>query len=297
MKRRPWSQHPRILAARSRSRATEVAVRMAEGYRLHSTNRNAAVIAHYGFISIFPLFLVFTTVLGFLLQGNESMQANIVDSALAQLPIIGNTLATSPEELKGSIVALGLGLAIALWSGTKAFLAMQAALDDIHEIDLDDRLSFVAARLRALAAILIVGVALVSSTFITVEVGNSDYILVGKLMLLIAAAVVNGLVAAASYRWLCSTPSTWRDVAPGAATTGVAFAVLQLLGSTLVTRWITNAESVYGSLGAVIALFAWLGFHATAGLLGAELNRALLSTRPLPAEGLRAGGVATPPTA
>ena len=94
-------------------------------------------------------------------------------------------------------------------------------------------------------------------------------------------------VLAAIFRWLCSTPSAWRDVAPGAAVTGVVFALLQLLGTTIVAQSIASASRVYGSFAAVIALLAWLGLHATAGLLGAELNRALLATRrppdPVPA--------------
>lgn len=296
MRRRPWNQHPRILALRSRSRSADVTMRVVDGYRLHQTSRNAAVIAHYGFISIFPLFLVFTTVLGFVLQNDEGMQNDIVDSALAQLPIIGDTLATRPDELSGSVIVLVTGLLIALWSGMKAFVAVQNALDDVHEVPIDDRSSFVATRLRALAAIAAVGVGLLGSTFLTAVVGKSDFAVLGKVLLVVGAAVVNGAVAAAMFRWLCTTPSTWRDVAPGAVATGVVFALLQLLGTTIVAHSIAGASRVYGSFAAVIALLAWMGFHATAGLLGAELNRALLATRRLPAEGRRVG-VATPPTA
>jgi uncharacterized BrkB/YihY/UPF0761 family membrane protein len=34
----------------------------------------AALIAYYGFLALFPLLLVFVTVLGFVLQGNASAQ-------------------------------------------------------------------------------------------------------------------------------------------------------------------------------------------------------------------------------
>lgn len=279
MKRRPWNHHPRIVAARSRSRAADVAVRVIEGYRLHQTSRNAAVISHYGFISVFPLFLVFTTVLGFILQDHPGYQDDIVDSALAQLPIIGDTIATSPDELSGSVAVLVGGLLIALWSGMKAFISVQNALDDVHEIPIDDRSTFVATRLRALVAIGVVGAALVASTFLTAVGGKSDYATIGNALLVLGAAIVNAAVLAAIFRSLCSTPSAWRDVAPGAVVAGIVFALLQLLGTTIVARAIASASRVYGSFAAVIALLAWLGLHATAGLLGAELNRALLATR------------------
>ena len=53
-----------------------------EGYQRHRSGRNAALIAHYGFLSVFPLMLVFTTVLGFVLQDRPDLQEDIIDSAL-----------------------------------------------------------------------------------------------------------------------------------------------------------------------------------------------------------------------
>src|SRR5512135_349752 len=69
----------------------------------------AATISFYMFFAIFPLLLVLTTVLGFLLQGNQHLERSIVGSALGQFPMIGPQL--SGGSLHGS--ALGLGLAAA----------------------------------------------------------------------------------------------------------------------------------------------------------------------------------------
>ena len=52
----------------------------------------AATIAYYAFFSIFPLLLVLTTVLGFVLDSNGSVYRSLVDSALGQLPVIGRQL-------------------------------------------------------------------------------------------------------------------------------------------------------------------------------------------------------------
>jgi hypothetical protein len=46
----------------------------------------AALIAFYGFFSLFPLLLVFVSILGLLLQGNPQLQQSITDSALKELP-------------------------------------------------------------------------------------------------------------------------------------------------------------------------------------------------------------------
>src|SRR5438552_5908186 len=54
----------------------------------------AATITYYAFFSIFPLLLVATTILGFVLRGHPQLEKSIIDSALGQLPVIGHQLKT-----------------------------------------------------------------------------------------------------------------------------------------------------------------------------------------------------------
>ena len=70
----------------------------------------AALIAYYAFVSLFPLLLVFVTVLGFVLQGNPSAQESILNSTLSQFPIIGTQLQHNVHSLTGSAGALAIGL-------------------------------------------------------------------------------------------------------------------------------------------------------------------------------------------
>ncbi len=246
-----------------------------DGFREHQTSNSAALVAYFGFISVFPLFLVFTTVLGFVLQGDAELQEKIVDSALARLPLIGDKLASSPDTLQGSWTALIVGLLLALWSGLKAFVALQTALDNTNEVAIDDRASFVTVRARALLGICIIGLAQVATAFFTGVVTSAGFAGIGKVLLVVAAAAVNTVVLAFSYRFLTTASLTWRFVWPGAIVAGVLFAGLQLVGTTIITRSQENASSVYGDFATVIALLAWLAMHATIALLGAEINRSV----------------------
>src|SRR5881397_1522996 len=76
----------------------------------------AATISYYSFFSIFPLLLLFVTVLGFILQGNRHLQNEIVNSALGQFPVIGHQLKL--HSLTGSGFALAVGIVGSLWAGT-----------------------------------------------------------------------------------------------------------------------------------------------------------------------------------
>src|SRR5689334_23761277 len=62
----------------------------------------SAVISYYGFFSLFPLMLALVSILGYVLSGNPHLQRQIVNSTLAQIPVIGDQLRASTGKLPGS---------------------------------------------------------------------------------------------------------------------------------------------------------------------------------------------------
>jgi uncharacterized BrkB/YihY/UPF0761 family membrane protein len=270
-----WTEFSLVHAARERSSSADKAVRTIEGFRRHRSGRNAALIAHFGFLSVFPLMLVFTTILGFVLQSRPSLREDIVDSAMAQLPFVGEQISSDPSKLRGNTVVLVLGLLAALWAGMKAFVALHTALDDVAEQPLDHRSNLFVTRLRALFGMVYIGGAQVATAGLSAIVGTSGVLGVSKVLSLFGAAVINAGVLALSYRWLCTRRPSWRSIAPGAIVGGVFFAALQLVGVAIVGRSIAKASPVYGTFASVIGLLSWLSLHSIIALGGAELNAAL----------------------
>lgn len=238
------------------------------------------MIAYFGFLSVFPLFLAFTTILGFLLQSSSSLRENILDSTMEQLPFVGQQIAEDPTELRGNVVVLILGLLGSLWGGMKAFIAVHTALDDVAQEPLDDRANPVKVRVRALFGILYIGGAQVATTIVASIVGVTGVALIGKVLLFIGTAATDAIILLLSYRWLRTADPEWRTLAPGAVVGGILFAVLQLVGVAIVGRQIAHASPVYGTFASVIGLLSWLSLHAVIALGGAELNAALSSDAP-----------------
>lgn len=255
-------------------------MRTAEGFRKHRSGRNAALIAHFGFLSVFPLLLVFTTVLGFVLQSHSKLRQDIIDSALNQLPFVGQQIAEDPSKLQGSALVLIIGLAAALWGGMKAFVAVHGALDDIGEQPLDERSNLLVTRLRALLGMAYIGGAQVGAAVLTSLASVTGVAVISKVLLLLFTTAINIGVLILSYRWLRTAWPSWRSVMPGAIVGGVLFEGLQLVGVVIVGRAIAKASHVYGNFASVIGLLSWLSLHAIIALGGAELNRALATDAP-----------------
>jgi membrane protein len=269
-----------VRALVERRRAAAIGIRAIEGFRRHRSGRNAALISHFGFLSVFPLLLVFTTVLGFVLQGDSQLRKDIIGSAMSQLPFVGQQISADPSKLHGNAVVLVLGLLAASWGGMKAFVAVHGALDDIAEQPLDHRANLFVTRLRALLGMLYIGGAQVGTAFLASVVAVTGMLGIGKVLLVLGTAAINAVVLGLSYRWLRTTRPKWRSIAPGAVAGGVLFAALQLLGVTIVGRSIAKASPVYGTFASVIGLLSWLSLHAVIALGGAELNAALATAEP-----------------
>ena len=283
-----WTTSERVMAFREKSGAIDVAVETLDGWRRHKSGNNASLLSFFGFLSIFPLLLVATTILGFVLQDNEELQQKIVEGALQDIPVLGEQLANDPTSLDGSVWVLIIGLATALWSATKAFVALQGALDDIWEVDLDERAAMPVQRGRAIMGLLIVGVGQIAGLVLSSVVGSIDLPAGGRLLLLLGGLVLNIGLIAFMYRFLTSAPTTWRRVRPGALAAGLAISLLQYFGTGIVRRITDNAGDTYGQFALVLGLVTWLGFLAISALMSAELNAALVrretgataSTRP-----------------
>jgi YihY family inner membrane protein len=270
-----WTEDHRVVAIRRRTPVANAAVTAMHRYSLHRTGRNAALVSHYAFLSVFPLLLVFTTVLGFVLEGNPTLQAQIIDSVFSHIPIIGPELAKNPDSLTGSVPVLIAGLITALWASLKAFNVLQTALDDIGDVPLDERPNALVVRGHSLLGILIVGGGQVSAAILAGLIGVSGVGWVQRVLLALGTLALNTTVLALTYRFLCSRRPSWRRVAPGAIVGGVLFSGLQVVGTTVVAPALARATPIYGTFALVIGLITWLGLHAMILLLGAELNGVL----------------------
>jgi uncharacterized BrkB/YihY/UPF0761 family membrane protein len=271
----PWTASPKVVELRERSAVADVVVGMLNGWRVHQSGRNASLLSFWGFLSIFPLMMVATTIVGLVLQGNEQLQQDIIDSALADIPVLGSELAEDPTSIEGSWTVLIVGLLTALWSGTKAFVGAQLAYDDIWEVPIDDRDPMPKQRGRALVGLALIGGSHIVSIGLSGFVHGAEFHVVGDLFLVAGGTAIHIVVIAAMYRYLTSASPSWTDVWPGAITAGIIYGVLQHYATALVTRITDNASDTYGQLG----LVTWLGFLTIATLMSAELNLSIVRRR------------------
>jgi len=232
----------------------------------------AALIAYYGFVSLFPLLLVLVTVLGFVLEGDPKTQASVLNSALGQFPIIGNQLQSNVHSLKGSGIGLAIGLLGSLLAGLGITGATQNAFNQVWYVPHKHRPNFLIARLRGLGLLAVLGILVIVSTvaagFVTAG-GQSAPALVGGVLV---AFIVNLLLFFTAFRLLTAEDVETRDLLPGVIVAAVLWTLLQHVGGYYVDHVVRHAKETSGLFAFVLGLLAWLYLGAQVTLLAAEIN-------------------------
>jgi YihY family inner membrane protein len=229
----------------------------------------AALVAYYAFFSIFPLLLVFTTILGFVLQGNPSAQQSVENSVLGQFPIIGEQIGA--HALSGKATALVIGLITSLLGGLGVTRAAQNAFDRVWAVPFKDRPDFLRSRLRGLLMLTCLGLLFIVSTAISGLVAGlgGPFVKVGVIVL---SLLVNFVVYLIAFRFLTSASIPIRCMWVGVACAAVFWEILQIVGGIYIKRYLSHASNTYGLFATVIGLLVWLHLGAQVTLYAAEIN-------------------------
>ncbi|MCW2756197.1 MAG: ribonuclease [Marmoricola sp.] len=242
-------------------------------------NYLAAIITYYAFIAIFPLLLIASSVLGFLLQGNHTLEREVLNSALRQFPIVGTQLG-QPKGIRGSTWAIVVGALTALY-GTIGFgQAAQNAVSVTLAIPRNSRLNPITSRLRSLLLLLVAGLMVLGVAVATILASHTELFginLGGTIRwgLRLASVTATAAVLAVMVRFSSSKQQSMRQVIPGAIATALLWQLLQTLGGVYVDHVIAKASSMNSVFALVLGLLALIYLAAAMAILGLEINSVL----------------------
>lgn len=241
----------------------------------------AALIAFFGFAAIFPLLLVLITVLSITLKNNPALQHDLLNSALAQYPVIGQQIKTlgNLHSLQETGLPLAIGIVLLLLGARGVAGAMQNALCEVWGIARPSRPGLPWSLLYAMALVLVVGVGLTLTTFLSGLAGGAGHVLTGAGAHVGAVAIsmlLNFGVFWLAFRLATVRRVRWHDLRISAAIGAVVWQVLQLAGGYVVSHQLRRSSELYGTFGVVLGLLAWLYLEAQVTLYAAEVDVVLV---------------------
>ena len=232
----------------------------------------AALLTYYAFVSLFPLLLLLSTVLGLVLASDPGLQNQVLNSALHQLPVIGVELAR-PRRLGGGPVGLTVGILGSLYGGLGVAQAFQYATNTMWGVPRNNRPNPFRVRGRSLVLLGTAGLAFLVTTALTIlgSIGGGSLGTATRVLALAASVVVGAALFIFAFRFAAARRLSVRDVVPGAIAAEVIWQLLQTFGVIFVQQ-VRHASPSNAVFAVVLGLLAFLYVTATAVLLCAEIN-------------------------
>jgi YihY family inner membrane protein len=235
-------------------------------------NYLAALITYYAFLSLFPLLLLSSTILSFVLQGHPDLQQRVLDSALGQFPIVGTQLA-DPHGVSGSGFGLVIGILGTLYGGLGVSLAAQNAMNTVWRVPRNERPNPLAGRIRGLLLLVVVGAAMMGTTALAALGSTFDGFGIGtKIVIGIGTFALNAVVFVVAFRVATARDISLRETAPGAVAAAVVWQILQYVGAIYVAHVVRGASEINGVFALVLGLIAWIYLESLVVVLAVEVN-------------------------
>jgi membrane protein len=233
----------------------------------------AALIAYFAFVSIFPLLLVFVTILELLFRGNPELRHRLLTSALGGFPGVGPELHGTAHPLSATGIALVVSLCVTLLGGLRVAAAAQNALNSAWLVPFTDRPRLPWSQLRNLGFVTVVGLGELATSLVSGGVeGMARHAFLARAGAVVVALGLNVLLFWGGFRLATSRVVSARDLWPGALAAGTAWQGLQLFGGFLLTHTLAKSSSLYGTFGLALGLLAWLYIQAQVTMIAIEID-------------------------
>jgi membrane protein len=232
----------------------------------------AALLTYYGFVSLFPLLLLLSTILGFVLSGDHSLQREVLSSALHQFPVVGGDLA-QPKRLGGGPVGLVVGILGCLYGGLGVAQAFQYATNTVWGVPRNNRPNPFRARGRSLLLLAVAALVVLGTTALTILGGGAGaFGAATRVAALAGSVLISSAASVFAFRFAAARRLSVRDVLPGAVLAAVSWQLLQSFGVVYVRHVVKHASATNAVFAVVLGLLAFLYITAMAVLLCSEIN-------------------------
>lgn len=242
-------------------------------YSDDEAGHQAALITYYGFLSLFPLLLVATSVIDLIAYHNPELRARLVADINSYFPIVGNQLQTQVHNTSHSGVALVTGALFALYGARGIANAVRGALDHAWAIPKVKRSGFPQNALKSFALLLGAGLGLL----LTVTLAGYATATLGHAMIfrLVPLAInVCLLYLIFMYAFLIGTSRRHprKDIRLGAITATIGLLILQTVGGYFITHQLNKLGGLYGQFALVLTLMFWIYLQAQVLTYAIEIN-------------------------
>lgn len=232
----------------------------------------AALLAYYGFLALFPLLMVLATLLKLFLRGDGELQQKILEKATDYIPVIGSQLGQNVHGMDKAGWALAIGILLSLFGARGIADVFRGAINHVWQVPYVRRTSFPGSLFKSIGIIVIGGLGLLSAPILSGYAVSFGTLWVYRLIALALTALILFCLFVFLARTAMSEARPVRDVWVGALFASLSIMILQGIGTYLVAHQLQNLEDLYSTFALVLGLLFWLYLQTQIVLYAMEID-------------------------
>ncbi|HWB39308.1 MAG TPA: YihY/virulence factor BrkB family protein [Candidatus Saccharimonadales bacterium] len=222
----------------------------------------AALLTYYGFLSLFPLLLLLTTLTSNFLGNHSNASNTIIHGITSYFPLLGNQLSSHVHSLHRSGLALVASLLFIIYGTRGVADAFRHGVQDIWGIPKSQQTNWAQSLLRSFGLVVIGGLGFLLAAVIAGIAWNAGHGLEFKVF----SIVINFIILFWLFLFLInfSLPRhvTIHEIQVGAITAAIGLVLLQTLGGYLLARELKNLDALYSYFAVALGLLFWIYLQA-----------------------------------
>lgn len=224
----------------------------------------AALLTYYGFLALFPLLLVATSILQIFLHSHPEVKTDILKYATQYFPIIGEQLQTNIKTINGAGFALAIGVLLTLWGAKGIADVFQYSMNHIWQIPKVRRPGFPRAAFKSIIIIFIGGVAIIIAAFLSGFAASLDKGIFSRIIPIIISVTMLFAVFWFIFKLglAYSSHISKKVLFVSAITAAVGIQTLQVIGGYLITHELGKLTNAYGAFAVALGLLFYIYLQA-----------------------------------
>lgn len=231
-------------------------------YGEDNAGHQAALLTYYGFLSLFPLLLVASTLASTIGDNYPEAQRAITDGVTNYFPVLGDQLSNHINTLNKSGWPLVVGLVVAFYGARGVADVFRQGVNAIWRIPKNKQDKFPKSWLKSFGIIVVGGLGLLGASVVSGMAAAAGRGLDFRLLSVAINLFILFWVFVFLINFCLPKHVSAKEVRPGAAVAAIGLVVLQLLGGYILTRELRNLDALYSYFAVSLGLLFWIYLQA-----------------------------------
>src|SRR5581483_2041326 len=237
---------------------TAFSVAVIKKYGDDEAGKLGALITYYGFLSLFPLLMVTSTILQIVFRHHEEFRTTVINSINHYFPVLNDYFAGDVRGLQKTGLALVVGLLLTLYGALGGASMARNAINKIWHVPKDKWPRYPKSVLVNLQLVVVGGGALVVAAILSSHSASISFGLASRLIPLAISLICLVFAFFLIFKICIATQEhAAKYIFTSAFIAAVGIQALLILGGYLVTHELKNLSKLYGTFAVVLGLMFW----------------------------------------